>query len=426
MFKAIERALTGGEYANGAGNYSVPQIDLSKKPTDCPPELEYLYELSVVDNSLDYIGHPDSVLLKNGDILTVYPSGHGKGAIRGAVSSDNGLTYRDVTERFPESWKTSRETPTIYRLSFIDGSEKLLLCSGNPKWGKDPTTGGFNYSLSDNEGESWSEFELVFDKKSKNPIPATIVAMASLTRLKENGEFVDKWMGFFHTGDFVNYKTTLFFDGFGRPHWTVPEPYFAEYRVIELETNMCEVEVIRSDCGSGDRLCLIARSNNKNHNSLMSFSDDEGKTWSRPTYAPSALNGERHKADYLPDGRLFVTFRSIERDKAKVERFSEDTKRNWFSEGYIGWVGTFNDLLNGSDGQYRIKIAHTYLDGQMLPYVTANADTGYCGNVVLDDATIVTSSYGAFGERLPNGKFRTYVASKRIHLADTDVLVSEV
>ena len=36
--------------------------------------------------------------------------------------------------------------------------------------------------------------------------------MASLTRLKENGEFVDKWMGFFHDSDFYNYKTILTFD----------------------------------------------------------------------------------------------------------------------------------------------------------------------------------------------------------------------
>ena len=32
---------------------------------------------------------------------------------------------------------------------------------------------------------------------------------------------------------------------------------------------------------------------------------------------PASLNGERHKAEYLPDGRLFITFRSIERDLRK-------------------------------------------------------------------------------------------------------------
>ena len=48
------------------------------------------------------------------------------------------------------------------------------------------------------------------------------------------------------------------------------------------------------------------------------------------------------------------------------------------------------------EGQYRLKLAHTYLDDQTQPQITAGADTGYCGNVVLDDGTIVTSSYGKF------------------------------
>ena len=41
---------------------------------------------------------------------------------------------------------------------------------------------------------------------------------------------------------------------------------------------MCEIEVIRSDEGLGNELCLISRSNSKKQNSLLSFSTDEGKT----------------------------------------------------------------------------------------------------------------------------------------------------
>lgn len=33
------------------------------------------------------MAHPDSVLLKNGDILTAYPKGHGKGAVLNRVSN---------------------------------------------------------------------------------------------------------------------------------------------------------------------------------------------------------------------------------------------------------------------------------------------------------------------------------------------------
>ena len=415
--------LFNKSFKNGAGDYTIPMVRLDVMPQNTPEELRYLYEFSVVDNGLDYIGHPDAILLKDGSILDVYPSGHGKGAIRSRISRDGGVTYDSEIENMPESWETSRETPTIYRLEFSDGTpDKILLVSGNPNWhdGKG-TIGGFNFSLSDDEGKTWSEFELCFSKKHDFTV-IPIVSMASLTRLKENGVFVDKWMAFFHNPDFVNYKTILSFEN-GKPVWSKPEPYFAQHRSIEKKANMCEVEVVRSDCGKGDELCLIARSNNKNYNSLLSFSKDEGKTWSKPVFAPSALNGERHKADYTPDGRLFITFRSIERSEEKIKKNSVEKMKTWYSEGWVAWVGTYDDLKNGTEGQYRIKLAHTYLDKQTEPHISANADTGYCGNVVMDDGTVVTSTYGKFGEKNADGTYKTYVVSKRIKLSDVDKLV---
>lgn len=420
MFKKLSEKYYFG---NGAGNYSIPLVRLDVMPENTPDELKYLYETSVVDNGLDYIGHPDAILLKDGSILDVYPSGHGKGAVRSKISFDGGITYPGIIENQPKSWETSRETPTVYRLEFSDGTpDKILLICGNPDWrdGKG-TIGGFNFSLSDDEGKTWTEFELCFGKKDEVTV-IPIVAMASLTRLKENGKFVDKWMAFFHDRRFINYKTILSFEN-GKPVWSKPEPYFAKHRSIEKKANMCEVEVVRSDSGKGDELCLIARCNNKRYNSILSFSKDEGKTWSKPVFVPSALNGERHKADYTPDGRLFITFRSIERDKEKIEKYSVEHMKNWFSEGWVAWVGTYDDLKNGREGQYRIKLAHTYLKKQTEPMLSANADTGYCGNVVFDDGTIVTSTYGAFGEKKADGDYKTYVVSKRLRLADVDKLI---
>ncbi|MBQ4243530.1 MAG: exo-alpha-sialidase [Clostridia bacterium] len=414
------------EKDTSAGGYTIPQLDLSAVPAGADEKYRELYELVTVDDSLPYLGHPDSVLLKNGDILTVYPSAHGKGAIRSRISRDGGKTYLNADSRQPGSWKNSRETPTVYRLEFSDGTpDKLLLVSGNPRWGNEPTTGGFNFSLSDNEGESWSEFELCFPYLNGEKL-CCVVAMASLTRLKEDGKFIDKWMALFHTDPgFVNYKTVLSFEN-GRPVWSEPEPYFQQYRDIEFASGMCEVECVRSDGGRGDELCLITRSNRKTCNSLLSFSTDEGRTWSEPVFAPGALNGERHKAEYLCDGRLFITFRSIERDPGKVKKYSEREGRGWYSEGWIAWVGTYDDLKNGREGQYRIKIAHTYLPGQTAPGVCANSDVGYCGNVVIDGKTVVTSTYGAFGKLNPDGSLKTYVASKRIDLNLTDELVINI
>jgi hypothetical protein len=250
--------------------------------------------------------------------------------------------------------------------------------------------------------------------------------MASLTQLKENGEFVDEWMGFFHDSNFHNYKTILTFDENGNMQWSIPEKYFKEHREIEKDSNMCEVEVIRSEHGMGNELCLISRSNSKKINSLVSFSTDEGITWSKPKELPASLNGERHKAEYTDDGRLFITFRSIERGEKARKNAKASTKTGWISEGWVAWVGTYDDLKNGTEGEYRIKLAHIYTDNQKQPEYYAGADTGYCGNVVLPDGTIMTSTYGKFSPKeltMDKKKLKTYIASKRINLKDTDALL---
>ncbi len=416
------------KYSSFKGSdYTIPELDLSEMPKEIEgTEFQYLYELSAVDNSKDYMAHPDSVLLKNGSILTVYPAGHGKGAVLNKISTDGGITWDETVKNTPKSWENSQETPTVYRLEFSDGTpDKLILISANPKWPNCDTVGGFECSVSEDEGKTWSEFQRFYDLESETPV-VPIVAMASLTRLKENGEFTDKWMGFFHDADFYNYKCILSFDEQGNMQWSEPEKYFSAYREIEKTSGMCEVEVIRSDMGMGDELCLITRSNSKKINSMISFSQDEGKTWSEPKEAPAALNGERHKAEYTSDGRLFITFRSIERgNKAAWYAKHKDMKKGWMSEGLVAWVGTYDDLKNGSEGDYRIKLAHIYLDTQKKPKYYAGSDTGYCGNVVLEDDTIVTCGYGKFSpdEKIEDGILRTYICSKRIKLSDTDKLV---
>lgn len=409
------------------GDYTISELDLSEMPQDIDgTKYEYLYELSIVDDTNDYMAHPDSVLLKNGNILTVYPKGHGKGAILNKVSKDGGVSWKDSVKNTPASWEKSLETPTVYRLEFSDGTpDKLILISANSKWPNMKTPGGFECSVSDDEGQTWSEFKRFFSFDDDfSVIP--IVAMASLTRLKENGVFVNKWMGFFHDSQFYNYKTILSFDEAGNVQWSTPEKYLAPHREIEKKAQMCEIEVVRSENGQGDELCLIARSQSKKINSMVAFSKDEGKTWSVPKEVPAALNGERHKAEYSGDGRLLITFRSIERgNKAESYAKKKDKRKGWISEGLIAWVGTYEDLKNGNEGQYRIKLAHIYEENQITPEYYACADTGYCGNVVLPDGTFVICGYGKFSSTAKTNdgkKLKTYITSKRINLKDTDEL----
>jgi hypothetical protein len=97
--------------------YSIPTLDLS----------DHKHRQTIVDREAgQYLGHPTTVLLEdNKTILTVYPKGHGRGAIVYKRSTDGGLTW---SERLPtpESWSTSKEVPTIHRV--IDAEGKILPC----------------------------------------------------------------------------------------------------------------------------------------------------------------------------------------------------------------------------------------------------------------------------------------------------------
>ena len=110
------RRVFGIPIIRSAGSdYSIPQVDLSAEAADIEP-------LVTIDDGKPYLGHPDSILCKTGEILTFYPAGHGRGAVLGRVSADGGRTWRAL-ENTPKSWERSRETPTVYRLEFTDAQK---------------------------------------------------------------------------------------------------------------------------------------------------------------------------------------------------------------------------------------------------------------------------------------------------------------
>ena len=73
------RSLFGFPIVRGIGrDYTIPQVDLSAEPDGIQP-------LITVDGSRPYLGHPDSILTKTGEILTFFPAGHGRGAVLGRL-----------------------------------------------------------------------------------------------------------------------------------------------------------------------------------------------------------------------------------------------------------------------------------------------------------------------------------------------------
>lgn len=333
-----------------------------------------------------YLGQPDMVMLDDEQTLyTAFPEYHGHGALVMMKSTDAGGSWTEKTD-IPASWTDSLETPTMYKLKLKNGDTKLLLIAGRPQWDGN-NRGGWDVSVSDDEGETWSEFE-TFHETIDGSQNYSVVAMASLIQIRdENGEPMDKWMGVFHNLNYVNYKTYLTFDENGNQQWSEPEPYLSEYRSIESSHQICEVGMFRSP--DGGKIVALARSQSHAHPATMFYSEDEGETWSEPVHLPGSLAGERHKIMYDPTDetgqRLLVTFREIQYDReGNDNQFGND----WMAGDWIAWVGTYDDIMNQREGDYRILLCEDW---------SANArsgDTGYSGLVVQKDGTFIIDSYG--------------------------------
>ena len=101
--------------------YSIPLIDLAHDSSR---------QVLVDKEPGQYLGHPTTVLLEDGKtIITVYPKGHGKGAIVLKTSSDGGQTW-SIRQPVPANWSTSLEVPTLYRVIDQNGVRRLIMFSG--------------------------------------------------------------------------------------------------------------------------------------------------------------------------------------------------------------------------------------------------------------------------------------------------------
>ena len=326
-----------------------------------------------------YLGHPTTVLLEDGrTLLCVYPKGHGKGPIQLQRSPDGGRTWSGRLP-VPENWSTSQETPTIHRVVDASGRRRLLVWSGlHPA----------RTSISEDDGATWSPLKPVGNWGG-------IVVMSSLAPVRDRPGHYLAWFhddGRFLRKDSQPEKPPVFrvfqvASTDGGLTWGEPRELFASTGV-----HLCEPGWVRSP--EGTEIALLLRENRRARRSHVMFSRDEGRTWTPPRELPASLCGDRHVAQYGPDGRLFVSFR----DTAK----ESPTAGDW-----IGWVGKYEDLKaeTESAGTFRVRLGDNHHAW----------DCAYPGVEVLPDGTFVVTTYGHWEAGQP-----PFVVCRRFTLKELD------
>ena len=348
-----------------------------------------------------YHAHPTTALL--GDSKTmfcVWNIGHGGHAGPMAKSDDGGLTWTRIDDTLPPNYVNFRNCPSIYRLTDPQGKERLWVFAArtaSPDKVLNDFPGRLQGSMprivSEDDGRTWREEPplgpLAASAATKewlaNPFRC-IMTFSSIVKLQDGS-----YLGMFHRGSGVGEEGTLQVlqsvtrDG----GFTWSEPVIACDGAILEGKHPCEPYVFRSPDGAG--LCCLMRENRRSGTSLVMFSRDEGKTWSKAVDAPWGLTGDRHHGISLPDGRLVIMFRNASpnsRDKA----------------GFIAWVGTYDDIRQGRPGQYRVSLLKTVKDGF------------YPGIHLLPDGTIVATTYAT----LSREEVGCSIVSVRFSIAEID------
>jgi len=344
--------------------FGVPLLDLSG---------ERERQIVVDREPGQYLGHPTTVLLEDGrTLLCVYPEGHGAGPIVLRRSTDGGLTW---SERLPvpDSWASSKETPTIHRVYAPGGQPRLVLFSGlHP----------VRRSVSEDDGVTWTELEPVGRWGG-------IVAMASVAPLADGGYaawFHDDGRFFRSEGDpagiFRVYQSRSADGGL-----TWSEPVQVASRP---DVDLCEPGFVRSP--DGGTIALLLRENSRKRDSFVVLSTDEGESWGEPLELQRALTGDRHVARYAPDGRLVVSFRDTARESP--------TQGDW-----LLWVGRWEDVAERKPGSFRVRLMDNH----------HKWDCAYPGLELLPDGTFVATTYGHWTE----GE-QPYIVSVRFKLEELD------
>ena len=345
---------------------SLPVVDLSQDITR---------HVIIAQGSEEvYQGHPTTLLMPDGKTMyCVWTHGHGGTAGPLKRSDDGGKTWSEELS-VPENWWKVKNCPAIYRLADPQGVARLIVYAGQAP------DGTMQQSVSTDEGKTWSPMEsnrLVCVMPFCTILPVEGgKKLIGLSNIRRPGETKDKKSNVVTQSESTD-------GGLTWSPWRI---------LVDLGVLVpCEPEVVRSP--DGKQLLCLMRENIRTEPAHFITSDDEGKTWSEVKALPPGLHGDRHKAVYAKDGRLVIAFR---------DTGIQSPTRNHF----VAWVGHYEDIVSGKDGDCKIKLLHSH----------KGSDCGYPGVELLPDGTLVATTYIKYRP----GAEENSVVSTRFKLAETD------
>lgn len=317
-------------------------------------------------------GHPTTLLMPDGKTIYVtWNLGHGGPIGQLKKSVDGGRTWGDLL-KVPDNWSQYENCPPLYLLTDPDGKERLFIFANRKILEDGEKTYQMYQSFSEDGGKNWNDMyatPLVGSDGvlSENSMPPTVMPFTAIEPV-ENGKALIGVSNLRRVGEYgrsnVLSQSRSEDGGLSWSHWRV---------ILDLgpEFYPCEPELIRSP--DGNQLLMIIRENNRAYNSWIMVSNKEGKTWSEPYQATASVTMDRHQAAYTPDGRLVIVGRDVAEQSPSRGHFA-------------GWVGRYEDLLEGREGLFRVKLLHTH------------QTTEYPGLEILADETFVATNSVAYRE----------------------------
>jgi hypothetical protein len=301
-----------------------------------------------------YQGHPTTLLMPDGNtVFCVWTIGHGGTCGLLKKSTDRGQTWSELLP-VPDEWATFVNCPTIWHLPTAAAPERLAV------YVQAPDTREIHVSISEDGAQTWGKMT-----------PCGIVSVMPLTAIRRQPDGRLLGMTNARCPEDSDPFSNMIIQSWSRDNgvtWSKPET------VANLTgMKLCEPWIIPSP--DGRELACLIRVNNRDYNSMIMFSSDDGETWSEPAELPGSLTGDRHIGRYLPDGRIMVVFRDVAKSSPAYGHF-------------CGWVGTWADLKEGNAGQIRIKLLQHYTNGKAGCF-----DCGYPGLEVFSDGSVLATTY---------------------------------